>query len=48
MIGVLFWIGAILIVEYGLEPKGVYAAQFILFITAVGVGNTVSVIPSAM
>jgi hypothetical protein len=48
MIASLFWIGAKLIIDYELEVKGVYAAQFILFVTAIGAGNSISVIPSAM
>ena len=46
MIGLLFWTGAKLIVEYNLEFKGVYMAQFILLMTAVGAGNSLSAVPS--
>ena len=41
-IGILFYVGAIFIVQYKLAFKEVYQAQYILFMSAMGAGFAVS------
>jgi len=46
-LGVVFYIGAVLIVDYKLVPKAVFQSMYILFTSAIGAGFAMSSMPAA-